>query len=254
MYYLFLLLLAAVPPLAFLAWVYYLDEKEKEPKGLIIALFIMGVVSVLPIAFAELIVGLFNFFPADSVSYAFVENFMNVAVCEEVSKFLCMFALTWKNKNFNYKYDAIVYAVAVSIGFATMENILYVFAWQIEDGSGLSVAITRMLLSIPGHLVFAICMGLFYGRMKMATNDLDKTRKIIFCVLSLLCPIIMHGFYNFCLSVENGWFVLLYFAFVIFLDVLGVKLTVSTSSNDEKIADEVLKNHDVFDLRDDLMK
>lgn len=230
-----LFLTTIVPPLLFLCITYWLDGKEKEPKGLILLLFALGGMSTLPIAIAEGIGMAFNFFPADSVIYAFVDNFFNIAVCEELGKFLCMFSITWNCKHFNHKYDAIVYAVAVSIGFATIENILYVLEYQSLDGSGMSVAISRMIFSIPAHLVFAICMGLFYGPMKKAANHKQNILMVVFCVLSLFVPMFLHGLYDFCLSVDSILLTLLFIVLVVIMDIGGIIISVVSSLTDQKI-------------------
>lgn len=70
-------------------------------------------------------------------------------------------ARTWRNPNFNYRFDGIVYAVFVSLGFAAFENIQYVLHY------GLSVALPRAIFAVPGHMSFAVFMGLFYGRAKL---------------------------------------------------------------------------------------
>ena len=93
--------------------------------------------------------------------YKIILAFAVVAVVEEGTKFLLMKLRTWKNPNFNYSFDGIVYAVSVSLGFAAFENIKYVMNF------GLSVALPRAVLAVPGHMGFAVFMGLFYGRAKL---------------------------------------------------------------------------------------
>lgn len=162
--------------------------------------------------------------------------FFNIALCEELGKFLCMHKIAWKNKNFNYRYDAIVYAVAVSLGFATLENILYVFSNQANNGSGLTVALSRMLLAIPAHLMFAIAMGVFYGLLKNAANKKNACGTVMLSILTLIVPIILHGIYDFCLMVENVWYILLFFAFVVFMDIAGLIIIIASSKTDKAIA------------------
>ena len=71
-----------------------------------------------------------------------------VAPAEELGKFIVLRSITWKNKHFNYSYDAIVYAVFVSLGFAALENITYVF------GSGVGTAFLRMFTAVPTKSAF----------------------------------------------------------------------------------------------------
>ena len=76
-----------------------------------------------------------------------------VGLIEEGSKFFFLYRFTWKDKAFNYRFDGIVYAVFVSLGFAALENVFYVFNY------GTGVALQRALLTIPGHMSFAVYMG-----------------------------------------------------------------------------------------------
>ena len=220
------------PPLLFLWWVYRLDKQEREPKGLMIKLFLIGVASAIPIAFVEVFISGFNPFSEGELAYAFFEAFLVAALCEEVGKFICMKWLTWKSKHFNYRYDGIVYAVAVSLGFAAIENVVYVFD---PDGSALVTAILRMILSIPAHLMFAISMGLFYGPMKWADNMGNKKAVSAFHTLSLLIPILLHGFYDFCLMAENRLLLLIFLGFVIIMDIFGIIITITSSKRDQLI-------------------
>ncbi len=93
-------------------------------------------------------------------AYTILLAFLVVAVVEEGTKFVFLKLRTWRDPNFNFRFDGIVYAVFVSLGFAAFENINYVL------GYGLTVALPRAVLAIPAHMGFAVFMGLFYGRGK----------------------------------------------------------------------------------------
>jgi RsiW-degrading membrane proteinase PrsW (M82 family) len=66
----------------------------------------------------------------------------------------------YNNKNFNEPFDGIVYAVIVSMGFATIENIIYVFQY------GFATGILRLFTAVPAHAAFGILMGYFLGKAK----------------------------------------------------------------------------------------
>ena len=105
--------------------IYFNDKKEKEPFGLLVGLFFGGVGSVVTALIGEEIGGLI--IPEDTLVGGILHAMIVVGPSEELSKFLVLFLITWKNRHFNYSYDAIVYAVFVSLGFAAIENIGYVF-------------------------------------------------------------------------------------------------------------------------------
>lgn len=231
--YMFVLFLLAIgPPFLMLFLIWYFDKLEREPKKLMFLLFLVGMVSCFPIAFAELFLDLFNFFPENSFLYHFFEMFFIVGLCEELGKFAILFLCTWFNKNFSHKYDAIVYSVAVSLGFATLENVMYVLSSQIEDGSGLFVAILRSLLSIPGHCSFAIFMGVFYGLAKAAFIKKEQAKGFLYIGTSIIMPILLHGFFDFCLSIEGILIKLVFLLFIAMVDTICIVLIYLSVKND----------------------
>ncbi len=131
---------------------------------------------------------------------------------EELFKFLVLYLLVWKNPNFNEKFDGIVYAVFVSLGFAGVENVLYVM-----DG-GMQTALTRAITAVPAHAIFGITMGYYLGIAHMY-----KELKGKYLARALLVPILLHGIYDFILMVEIGWLLLLFVPYVIVLYIMGIK-------------------------------
>lgn len=230
-----LLGVAIIPPLLLFLLTWILDREDKEPILLLGGLFLAGMVSCFPIGIAELILEFFNFFKEGSYLYTFVDMFLIVAICEEVGKFLIVFLITWWSKNFNYRYDAILYSVSVSLGFATLENVLYVLTTQFEDGSGLSVAILRAFLAVPGHFTWAVIMGFFYGLAKSYMIKKETRKMIGMFALGLILPIFAHGFYDFCLTIENPIFIIILFFFVLFIDIVTFVLLHYASKNDKPI-------------------
>lgn len=227
---LLLLLLALLPTILFVIYIYAKDSYEKEPKGLLAGLFFLGVASIIPAVILEVINGMINtaLFEDYFYVYTFVEAFIVVAVAEEGFKFLFAFIVTWKNHNFNYKFDGIVYCVLTSLGFATLENIMYVFG----NENALGVAITRAILSVPGHAMFGVYMGYHYGNAKFFATIGNKKSKRVEMFLTLLIPILLHGTFDFCLMTEDGIFILLFFIFVVVLDILAfIRIHNSSKSN-----------------------
>ena len=119
-----------------------------------------------------------------------------------------------------------VYSVVVSLGFATFENILYVFQ------NGIGTAITRAIFSVPGHVIDAIFMGYFYGLARRAHGAGEEGAAKRYLFEALLIPVIMHGFYDFCLSTEDGMFILLFLVYEVVITVVAVKKLKSLSKND----------------------
>jgi len=179
-----LLVAAAFPVVIFLIIIYRKDT-EREPPGLVLKCFFLGCVATAPIMLFELFAGAFNNF--DSALFQSLYNaFIVAAIVEEGFKFLFLYRTIWKRKEFDQYYDGIVYAVFISLGFAFIENILYVFQF------GLGTAILRAVLSVPGHGLFGVAMGYFFSLARFSPN---RGKGLLW--LSFLVPVLFHGLYNF---------------------------------------------------------
>ena len=213
---------AAVIPALYLLWlIYRTDQIEKEPAGLLIGLFFLGVLSALLSILLETVLGLLlnmTGLPQDSAIYAILLAFIVVALAEEGTKYLLLRARTWRHPAFNYRFDAVVYAVFVSLGFAAFENILYVMQ------NGLSVALPRAILSIPGHMAFAVVMGVFYGRAKQAEADGFIKESRMNRRSALAFAIFLHGFYDACLMIGSVVSTVIFLVFVIVMYVFIIRL------------------------------
>ena len=158
-----------------------------------------------------------------------------MAVAEEGFKYYFLKQTTWTHPAFDYRFDAVVYAVFVSLGFATIENILYVWGSQIESGTGLQLSVYRGVLSVPAHCVFAVAMGIHYGAAKYAQGheqfDLEEAglRK------AFLVPVLMHGFFDFALMMNQPLYTGLFFVFVILADYRALKAVGRASQTDTRV-------------------
>ena len=230
-----LFLLALIPVIGLLVFIYFNDKKEKEPIGFLIALFFLGMATVVTAIIGEWIGGamLGVVFDETSVMKQIIDAIFVVGFWEELGKFMVLWLFTWKNKHFNYSYDAIVYAVFVSLGFAALENVVYVF----ESGTG--TAIARMLTAVPGHACFAVFMGFFYSKAKYASLTKKKGTCIKNLLLAFVIPMFVHGVYDAILMVgqvtsENvgALAVLLWLGLVIAMFVVCIILVIRTSRHD----------------------
>ena len=239
-----LTLLAVIPSVFLLIKVYQADKVEKEPAPLLFKLFIKGLESAFFAAVVEAL--LINFGlntlvhlglieGEGSFLYHAIEAFLIVAVAEEGFKYYFLKQTTWNHPAFDYRFDAVVYAVFVSLGFATIENILYVWGSQIESGTGLQLSVYRGVLSVPAHCVFAVAMGIHYGAAKYAQGheqfDLEEAglRK------AFLVPVLMHGFFDFALMMNQPLYTGLFFLFVILADYRALKAVGRASQTDTRV-------------------
>ncbi|GHT52175.1 protease PrsW [Spirochaetia bacterium] len=188
-----LLLFSAILPVIIFLLFIYLKDTQKEPLKPLLLCLLFGFLSSIPAIIIEEIIDLGNTATSPH-SFALYSAFLGAAIPEEVLKFLILYLFVFKKPYFDQNYDGIVYAVFVSLGFASVENILYVL-----DG-GIGVAVARAVFSIPGHGLFAVAMGYFFSLAKF--SNINKQKKYL--RLSLFVSILFHGIYDSILFILGG--------------------------------------------------
>jgi len=192
---LILIALAVAPCIIIALFIYWRDKFDKEPFNLLVGSFFGGIASVVPAYFLsrgleDIVLGgqsVNNFEIA-------VDAFICVAFAEEISKYFFLRFIAYPNKSFNEPFDGITYSVMVGMGFAMIENLLYVLG---NNGNGIEVALLRMFTAIPAHAVFAVIMGYFVGLAKHSPH------KTAYLFLGVLAAVLAHGFYDYFLFVQN---------------------------------------------------
>ncbi len=183
--------LALAPGAAIILYVYQADKHEKEPKSALLGAFLWGIFSIIPaVALGEFFEWLGLSDNQTTVS-TFIYAFITVAFSEELSKYWVFKKWSYAQPYFNEPFDGIMYAVMVSMGFATLENVLYV------QELGFSVAILRMFTAVPAHATFGVMMGYFAGLAKFSKDSFS----LRFTGLTL--AILFHGAYDFFLMEKN---------------------------------------------------
>lgn len=263
--------LAALIPVVIFCWyIYSKDKQEKEPIGLLTLLFLVGAVSYFPAILAEnSLIGVtdkifsgsieysltgFKTFKTEStfVFYSLISAFFAIALTEEIMKWVLLYFITHKNKNFDHLFDGVIYATFLSLGFAAAENIFY----AIRDGWG--VFILRSLTSLPSQMTFGVLMGFFYTMWKIFSIAVDKEKSLenqgmikikrpfntkIWLVLCIIVPVILHGCYAFFNYFASTIMTIIFYAFVILLYVIcfvGVRWFSELDCEGESVAERMV--------------
>lgn len=210
---------ALLPAAIAMVYIYRKDRVEKEPFLLLLCLVILGAASTLVAALIEIILCDFTqqFISDNTLEYIMIENFLLIAFTEESLKYIVVKLIAWKNKAFNYRFDAVIYCVFSALGFAALENVFYV------QSMGLSVAFSRAVLSVPLHAFCGVSMGLFMGHAKAYEAVGNLRMKKRYLRYALLVPTALHGFYDFCLSFSSLLLILVFVGFVILLYVCSIR-------------------------------
>ncbi|MCM3766542.1 glutamic-type intramembrane protease PrsW [Neobacillus niacini] len=194
------------PGLALLSYFYLKDEYDSEPISFVLRTFMYGALLVFPIMFIQHVLETEHL-----LSSHLVNAFLSTGLLEEFFKWFILFYVVYQHVEFDEPFDGIVYGVAVSLGFATVENIFYLIA------NGIQHAMARALLPVSSHALFGVIMGFYIGKAKFTEGNKAK-----WVTLSLFLPVVLHGSYDFILlSLEHWLFII--FPFMIFLWWLGLR-------------------------------
>ncbi len=211
---------AVIPAAVLMIFVYRKDRIEKEPDWLLLQLVLFGALATLPAVLAEsfgsgVLSAAFGD-RGDTQAYDFWMFFVVVGLSEELFKYLAMRWRTWRSPHFNCRFDGVVYAVFVSLGFALAENIGYVLLY------GFGAAVARAITAVPGHASFGVFMGACYGFARRAANSGAYGASRFWRWLAVLLPATIHGCYDYIAVGADGGVTesFLVFVAVVFLAAL----------------------------------
>ena len=211
-----ILLLVAILPIYIIGIYVYKRDKEKEPTKLLRRLFVLGMLSCIPAVILEVLIG--KFFGDESFMNMwelFIYTMINIALVEELCKWFVIYKLTYHNKEFDHIYDAVVYAIFATLGFAVVENILYVYI------GGVGIGIFRAISAIPGHAAYAVIMANYYGKARMATIKHNKQDERLNLALSIIMPTIAHTIYDYLLFTGKYMLLIVFAIFLAFICKYG---------------------------------
>ena len=216
-----LLLVSILPIVLLLIFIYQQDRFQKEPVKTLSKAFLGGLL-VIPLSLAMVIL-INQIWVSPTFFYS---AFWEAGIPEELSKFLIFMLLIWRDRNFDEYFDGIVYATFIGLGFACVENIMYVYSSaKFSFGNGLWTGFARAILSVPAHFLFGVIMGYFFSMAKFN----KKGKRTVFLLTGLLLSIGCHGLFDWLLMVagtlDNALACIIYIAFIagdIFLWRIGV--------------------------------
>lgn len=226
----FLIWLAVLPAIVIGILIYRADELEHEPVIELIKALLLGVLAVgltLFLSYLFHVTDILEDF--DNLLQVGLYSFLGISLIEEFSKWICAYLFLIKNKNYNYLFDGIVYTSFVALGFATVENILYTIS------GGITTGIIRAVTTVPAHAFFGIISGYHLSLAKKEKVESNEHFKL-HLFYSLLIPIILHGFYDFCLLTQNFVFLMIYLVFVVVLYAISIYHTKKLQSLDGPFA------------------
>ncbi|WP_150283980.1 glutamic-type intramembrane protease PrsW [Rummeliibacillus sp. TYF-LIM-RU47] len=185
-----LLSVSIAPALALFSFFYLRNQMATEPRTTLLHTFIYGAILTFPILFLQFVLMEEHIF-----SHVILQDVLFSGVVEEFFKWFILFVAIYNHIEFDDPYDGVLYGVSISLGFATVENILYLLSY------GLDTAFMRALMPVSSHALFGVVMGYYLGRAKFT----EKKISIRYLVVALTLPMLLHIVYNFILTIEGMW-------------------------------------------------
>ncbi len=207
-----LLLLTILPSIAIIVF-FVLSDRFREPAKEIIKVFMYGILITIPAFYFNTYLSAYydNY---TNFSEALKGSFLTAGPVEEGLKLLILYFFVYKMKDFNEPIDGIVYGITASLGFATLENVYYVyFLSNYFEITSIELALIRAFSAVPAHAAFGIAMGYFF--MKYAY--IKKNENL---VLAFLIPALLHSLYNY-FAIEHF---LLSFILILITWIVGIKM------------------------------
>jgi|TARA_Y100000031_G_C8102541_1_gene329404 RsiW-degrading membrane proteinase PrsW (M82 family) len=189
-------LLITILPSIVLVLYFIKSDKFKEPNRIIIITFLFGILITIPAGYLNSLIDK-NFATGERFNDALLSGFFGGGPVEELLKFSILYFYILKEKAFNEPMDGLVYGILASLGFATLENLQYVFYFDSEFWSAREIAIFRSYSAIPLHGLCGTIMGFYFGQYAFSANKK-------YLGLAIIVPIIFHGSYNF--MCDYNWY------------------------------------------------
>ncbi|MEZ5987527.1 MAG: PrsW family intramembrane metalloprotease [Planctomycetota bacterium] len=187
-------LLALAPGLFWLWWLRRRDDLDPEPLRLVLLDFALGI---------GLALGVLALRPSldawvlslPEASRRFADAFLATAPVEEVAKMLPLF-LAWRRRAFDEPLDGVIYGTAVALGFASLENFLY-----LRMSGDPVLILMRGFTAVPIHVACSGATGLLFGIAKFRRGP--ERPLLILC--GLIFAIALHGLYDWLLAAPDLW-------------------------------------------------
>jgi RsiW-degrading membrane proteinase PrsW (M82 family) len=238
----FIIFTAVVPALVLLFYIWKKDKYNQEPPMQLIKAFLYGVCATwvsLGISMPLRAMGFFTDAPATWLDEVRVALF-GAGLPEETAKLLMLWLVVRRNKYFDERMDGVVYAAAVSLGFAALENVMYVTS---NLDHFFYVSISRALLAIPGHFFFGVLMGYYYSLAHFEGGE----NKRLYQILTLAAPVAAHTAFDAVLMVMEVAPALSYVLFAVFFVLVHLLYKRSSKHIADLLArDEWQKGREVF--------
>lgn len=188
-----LLALSAITPSILLVWYFHHHDEYPEPARLLWGTFGLGVLAIVPVLLVDAALEPLLASITDPLWRGLADAFLVAAIPEEACKMAAVLLFSFRHREFDEPMDGIVYGVVASLGFATLENVMYV------GSGGLGVALLRAVMAVPGHAFYGAILGAYLGEARFAVGS----RRLGLIARGYTAAVVLHGLYDFPLLVKD---------------------------------------------------
>lgn len=191
MRFVFYVLIAITPGIFWLIFYRRKDREEPEPKRLVLKIFFWGMLATIPAALLEFIVDyIMPYSDNETLGQIIWGTFLVIAPIEEYLKYLVIKRKIYRRPEFDERLDGVIYGTIAGLGFASLENIIAAL------GHGPSIILFRFFTATLMHALSSGILGYYLGRARFNPGE---EKNLIY--RGLLIAIIIHGCYNFIISI-----------------------------------------------------
>jgi len=212
---LILALIGGIVPALFWLWFWLREDKEKpEPKGVLFVCFLIGMVSVIFILPIEKLI--------QSSTDSHEWQIIGWASIEEIIKYFAMMLILFRTKYINQPIDWPIYMITTALGFAALENALFLIKPILLDQATVSL-LTGQLRFLGSTLLHAVSSGIVGIALGLSFH-MKKFSKRLYLIMGLVFAIILHSAFNFYIIKNSGGDFLKVFAFLWVATIINLLL------------------------------
>lgn len=186
---------SGILPALFWLWFWLKEDRKKpEPTWMIVHVFLLGSLMVLPAYFIEK--ALIGSQPVVATSLT-VTVIISWAAIEEILKYLAAYLGAFRRRCFDEPVDAMVYLITAALGFAAIENTLFIFNILKQSGTSDLVFLITGNFRFIGATVIHVVTSALLGSLVGITFYQTRTKKILASGLGLVVAIALHALFNY---------------------------------------------------------
>ena len=200
------LFFGVIPSLAWLSY-YLRKDLHPEPKKMILKIFMWGAIITVPVYFVQIglnfVLSIFNI---SHLVHDPIYWFLIIALSEEFFKFFVIKMKVLNSPDYDEPLDAMLYMVISALGFAAVENILYLFspAGHLPFNSILDRAVVVIIIRFLGATFLHTLCSSVIG-YSLALSFYEKKKKYSYLATGIIMATVLHGLYDFSIITLGGY-------------------------------------------------